>query len=108
MAYKSKKTLKRDEIRQDLLDQLERNGTVGKHYIDMIEDYMTLWDIKNGLEDDIKERGAAVPYVTMNGTVNIKKNESVGELIKVNAQMLKIMDALGVKPEQGDILGEEM
>lgn len=90
------------------MDQIERNGTVGKHYTDLIDDYMALWDAKNGLIADIKERGPVVPYVTMNGTVNMKKNESVGELLKVSAQMLKILDGIGIQPAQGDVFDDEM
>ena len=34
-----------------------------------------------------------------NGTTNKRKNDSVGDLLKVNGQMLKILDALGLDPE---------
>lgn len=108
MARKNKAELKREEIKQDLLDQLERNGTIGKYYTDLVDDYMSLWDVKNGLIADIKERGSVVPYVTVTGTVNMKKNESVGELLKVSAQMLKILDGLGIQPAQGDAFDDEM
>ena len=90
----------RTEIKQDLLDQLERNGTVGKYYLDLVGDYMKMWDAKNMLIKDIEARGAVVDYVSNNGTKNKKKNESVGELIKVNAQMTKLLDSLGIEPAQ--------
>lgn len=32
-----------ERIREDLIDQLERNGTVGGHYIDLVNDYMNMW-----------------------------------------------------------------
>ena len=89
---------KRKIIKQELLDQLDHNGTYGKHYIDLIDDYMGLWDTKNKLLADIKERGVIAPYTNANGTVTQKKNESVELLIRVNAQMLKLLDALGVTP----------
>lgn len=108
MARKTKRELKQSEIQQDLFDQLERNGTVGKYYTDLVDDYMALWETKNGLIEDIKGRGPVVPYVTGAGVVNMKKNESVGELLKVNAQMLKILDGLGISPAQGDSLDDEM
>lgn len=91
----------RDEIRQDLLDQLERNGTVGKFYTDLVEDYMGLYDVKTGLFADIRERGEKVPAVTAAGLETGKKtNDSVTDLLKVNAQMLKIMDSLGLDTDQ--------
>ena len=39
--------------------------------------------------------------VTSAGT-NLKKNDSVDQLIKLNAQMLKLLDSLGIKPAQSD------
>ena len=30
--------------------------------------------------------------------MNIKKNESVGEFLKVNAQMIKLLDSMGIVP----------
>ena len=90
---------KRSEIKKDLLDELERNGTVGKYYTDLVDDYMSLWDAKNLLEADVKERGAVVEYVSNNGTINKRKNESVGELVKVNDRMVKLLEALGITPD---------
>ena len=90
---------KRSEIKKDLLDELERNGTVGKYYTDLVDDYMSLWDAKNLLKADGKERGAVVEYVSNNGTINKRKNESVGELVKVNDRMVKLLEALGITPD---------
>ena len=99
----------RAEIRQDLLDQLDRNGTVGKYFTDLVEDYMRLWDAKNDLAEDVKTRGAKV-YVETATTSNLKTNDSVPDLLKVNAQMLKILDCIGIKPARtdGDSGDEEM
>ena len=99
----------RETIKTDLLDQLDRNGTIGKYYADLIEDYMSLWDAKTKLADDIKKRGAKVLVETAN-SANIKTNDSVPDLLKVNAQMLKILDSIGVKPAQmgGEAGGDEM
>lgn len=86
-----------DEIQQDLLKQLESNGTYGKHYEDLINDYMSMWNIKNRLIADIKERGVSVEW--NNGKQHgRKKNDSISELNKTNAQMLKILSELGLKP----------
>ncbi|MGL5245695.1 MAG: P27 family phage terminase small subunit [Sarcina sp.] len=86
-----------EEIKEDLLNQLESNGVYGKHYEDLINDYMSLWDIKNKLIADIEKRGVTVKW--SNGKqVSYKKNESIAELNKTNAQMLKILNELGLKP----------
>ena len=100
----AKKALKK-QIKQDLLDQLDRNGTHGDYYQDLVEDYMTLWDAKNALVEDINKRGVVVEYTSNTGQTNMKKNESVGELLKVNAQMTKLLDALGITPAQ--VIGDD-
>lgn len=104
------------KIKQDLIDQLERQGIFGQHYLDLINDYMELWEIKNRLIKDIKERGVAIRWETYNKDGELvqsgyKKNESIAELNKTSAQMLKILNELGLKPKPIDPeidLDEEM
>ena len=93
---------RKTEIKKDLLDQLERNGVYGKHYLDLINDYMSLWDIKNKLIEDIKKRGVSVYWCNGGGQEGYKKNDSIAELNKTNAQMLKILNELGLKPSRSD------
>lgn len=106
MPKKTKAQILRETIQQDLLDQLERSGTTGAFYADLVDDYMEMWDAKNMLTADIRERGVTVTYYTQAGE-NIKKNESVGELVKLNAQMLKLLCSLGIEPTQADGGGDE-
>lgn len=98
-----KKNIKRTklykEIRQDLLDQLERNGTYGKFFEDLVEDYMALWVIKNQLIEDIETRGVTCKYQNGKEQWGFKKNDSVSELSKTNAQMLKLLLQLGIKAQ---------
>lgn len=101
MARKSKeekdREFLRNEIKQDLLYQLEENGTRGKHFEDLVSDYMSMWDIKNKLIDDIKLRGVAIAWANSATQQGHKKNDSVAELNKTNAQMLKILQQLNIK-----------
>ncbi len=90
------------EIKKDLLDQNERNGTVGKYYTDLIDDYMDMWVTKSLLINDIKERGVNSEYNNGGGQKGIKRNESIDQLIKLNAQMLKLLTEIGIKPSQQD------
>lgn len=106
MPKKTRAQILRETIRADLLGQLERNKTGGSYYADLVDDYMELWDTKNKLTADIRERGVTVTRVTQAG-VNTGKNDSVGELVKLNAQMLKLLDSLGIKPAQADGDGDE-
>lgn len=99
MSKKTRVQVLRETIKQDLLDQLERNGTAGAYYVDLIDDYMEMWDTKNKLTEDIRTRGVTVEIVTSAGS-NPRKNDSIGEMVKLNAQMLKLLDCLGVHPTQ--------
>lgn len=84
-------------VRKSLIAQLERNGATDEHYVDLVDDYMRLWRIKDELQADVAKRGAKVEIYTASA-VNIKTNDSVLDLLKVNAQMLKILEALNLKP----------
>lgn len=99
------------KIKRDLLDQLERQGVYGSHYLDLVDDYMALWEIKNDLIKDIKERGVTTKYQNGANQWGYKKNDSVAELNKTNAQMLKLLSELGLKAtnfEADDTDDEEM
>ena len=89
--------VKKAEIKQDLIDQLDRNGVYGSHYLDLIDDYMALWTIKNKLIADIRKRGVTVEYQNGANQWGHKRNDSVPELNRVSAQMLKILSELGLK-----------
>lgn len=85
-------------IEASLLEQLEVNKIDMEYNTDLIGDYMALWLTKCMLIDDINKRGVTVNYNNGGGQKGKKKNESVAELTKVNTQMLKILDSLGLKP----------
>jgi len=89
----------KSEIKKDLVEQLERKGVYGRHYLDLINDYMALWEIKNQLIKDIRERGVSIPWQNGPNQRGHKKNDSISELNKTNAQMLKILNELGLKAE---------
>jgi phage terminase small subunit len=91
-----------NEIKTDLLDQLDRNGTTGKYYTDLVNDYMDMWVTKCLLVDDIQRRGVTIKYDNGGGQKGTKKNDSIEQRIKINAQMLKLLSELGIKPSQQD------
>lgn len=88
---------KKSQIKQDLIDQLDRQGIYGQHYLDMVNDYLELWDIKNKLIKDIKKRGVTTRYQNGPDQWGHKKNDSIAELTKTSGQMLKILSELGLK-----------
>ena len=102
----AKKPVKYVRIKSDLMDQMERNQTYGEHFEDLLNDYMSLYEIKN-----IEKRGVTVEYNNGGGQKGIKKNDSIEQLLKANTQMLKILDALGIKAVQetdGEFDDEEL
>lgn len=86
----------REIILDSLVDQLIANQINLPFYRDLVDDYMALWDIKNKLIADIKERGVTI-YWENGKQSGKKKNESVNELNKTNMQMLKLLSELGLK-----------
>lgn len=90
------------EIRKDLINQLDANGTVGKHFKDLVDDYMELWMTKCMLVDDIHKRGINVKYNNGGGQKGMQDNKSIEKLIKVNSQMISLLDKLGIKSIQSD------
>ena len=103
-----KRENKRKEIRKELLNQLQRNGIYTQYYVDLVEKYMDFWDVENDLIDDIQKRGVVVTYDNGGGLKGSKKNDSIDQRIKVNAQMLKILDSLGIKPTPVEVDDEEL
>ena len=95
----------RSQIRTDLLNQLEENGTYGKQYEDLVEDYMRLWDTKNELFKNIKENGVSVKWQNSEASFGYKKNDSISEAVRVSAQMLKILHTLKLTP--GNKVGDD-
>lgn len=84
------------ELRDNLIRQLVNDKKDCKQNLDLVADYMDLWVTKRLLREDIFERGVKVECYTARGDLNYKKNESVTELTKINASMLKILQHLDI------------
>ena len=97
---KSKKQLLKENLKQDLIDQLERNGTYGSYYHDMVDDWLTLWENKYELTLDLKNRGGKIVKFDSKGQKQIVNNESSDLLIKITVQMQKILEFLRLKPPE--------
>lgn len=104
MARISKK-----KIRDDLIKQLEERGLEKMcHYVSLVDDYCRLWEVKDMLFEDISQRGVNVPYNNGGGQSGFKRNDSVSELTRVNAQMLKILSELGLRGADIEAKEEEV
>lgn len=104
-----KEKLREDEIlaqkkaiKEDLQNQLTVQGKFGKHFDDMVEDYLYLVELKEKLKDDIKMNGIRYKSTGGNGFTTYKANESCERLLKTNAEMLKILQELELKAPDKD------
>ena len=87
-------TVKR-RVRKSLEEQLAAKGADVDLYLDQINDYMDLWDLKESLIKDIKENGLRMMYEGSTGPVE-KDNPSPRQLPIVNRQMLAILKQLDI------------
>ncbi len=87
-------------IKEDLLFQLQTLNKIGKFYTDMVDDYIYFYQLKRKLQTDIRTKGLRYKQVNGNGIVVDKPNESILNLTKINTQMLKILNDLGLKEPQ--------
>jgi len=97
-------------IKEDLILQLQSLNKIGKYYEDMVTDYIYFFQLKNKLKKDIKDQGIRYKYINGNGITVDKPNESIINLTKINTQMLKILNDLGLQTPQieDDSDGEDL
>lgn len=92
-GVKDDATKSRNRIKKGLLDQLKENGVDGHHYKDMIDKYLTMWDMAKELEVDFRLEG-----VKIFSNTGSKINPSVPEYARTNNQMLRLLSEMGLKP----------
>ena len=102
-----KKTKEYKEIRGSLLQQLKDTNNLNAHFKGLVEDYMCLYVIKNCLIEDIGLRGVVCEYRNGATQYGYKRNDSTTELVKVNAQMLKILSQLKIQPKEVELIEED-
>ena len=102
---KSQKEIEYERIKANLLDQLKAKDRYEEVYIDLVNDYMAMWKIKNDLIEDINSRGVRIETFNSKGQVILKKNDNISEVPKYNSQMMKLLADLGLSAaefESGD------
>lgn len=106
-AKKPQNTEKYKQIKADLINQLERNGNNQPIFLDMVDNYMIMWSTAQLLKADIDKRGVSVEYNNGGGQSGLKKNESVELFNKTNAQMLKLLADLKIRPSTNGSIEDE-
>lgn len=89
--------MKKNEVKEDLIDQLIAKGKHQSFYTDLVDDYMKYWDLKRKLQKDIRDKGLRYEVTSGNGFVSEKPNESIQNIMKVTSTMLKILQDLGLQ-----------
>ncbi|BFK24969.1 hypothetical protein [Blautia producta] len=85
------------QMRESLMDQLRLQGKTADFYTELANDYVYYWKLKKKLIADIKENGIRYKAVNGNGISVEKANESVMNLQKTTATMLKILNDLNLQ-----------
>lgn len=92
------------QVEKSLIEQLTQMGANIPFFEDRVADYMCLWDVKNGLQKDIKKRGVTYKDVSSVGVEMTKNNPSTKvvydsileryTLIEVGEKSLSLYDFL--------------
>lgn len=89
----------RKRVRISLEKQLIAKGADIDLFRDQINDYMSMWDLKEQLKDDIEEHGLRLNYSTANGGKVEKDNPSVKQLPLINKQMLMLLKQMEISTD---------
>lgn len=87
------------KIKTSLTQQLKAKNADTPCFLSLVDDYMSMWVSKELLYQDIQERGCLVLYDNGGGQRGCKRNDSIMDFNKTNAQMLKLLSELGIKPD---------
>lgn len=110
MGYKLNKieVQKQSQIRDDLTNELISQGKDKSYYFDLVNQYCEMFAICRALIADIKERGVSISWSNSATQKGYKKNDSIAEFNKTNAQMLKILNELGLRGANLDVDSNEI
>lgn len=110
MPRKSKKNdnlYENSSVYIDLKEQLVKNNNYSSYTEELLQKYMNFTQIEELLKEDINDRGVSIPWNNGGGQKGYKKNDSISELTKTNAQKLKLLNALGIKAPETKESGDE-
>lgn len=95
------------QMETSLLEQLKLQNKTSDFYSDLVNDYMSYWSLKKKLIADIKKKGLRYKMINGNGIEVEKPNESVTNLPKITAAMLKILNDLNLKEPLSETTDED-
>ena len=89
--------MKRSEIQRSLIEQLTAQNKTDPYYMDLVEKYMSLWDLMKSLQKDINTKGIRYSSINGNGVETEKPNESIQNLNKTMGTMMNILRDLNLR-----------
>lgn len=92
-----KVSAKERRVKGALVEQLKLQNKTADFYMDLVDDYMSYWRMKEDIVNDIAAKGLRYECINGNGVKVEKPNESVQNLQKTTAIMLKILNDLNLK-----------
>lgn len=88
------------KIKKDLLAQLNKTGAGTPIFVDMVEQYMSLYVTKELCRKNIAEYGVTIEYNNGGGQSGTTDNPALEKQIKASTQMLKILNYLKISVQQ--------
>lgn len=100
-----KKTAGYRKLKKDLKEDLEARGLVSEVYRESVERYLTLWELYQDAQRDIRERGLTVEDAR-GATV---ENRMISLALQTSREMRAIYADLGYKDQalKGAVIGAE-
>lgn len=87
---------KYETIKEDLMNQLDKQNKYGKHFEDLADHAVYLFSLKDDLQEDIKVNGIRVKMLTGNGYEKEVDNASIRNLNQVSSQLLRVLKDIGI------------
>lgn len=97
MKKLTKKKMIRNSIRDSMIGELEKQNKTTKYHLDLVEDYMKYYDMKEKLFNDIKKNGPRITVIGTGGSEITKDNKSYNLITKTTDIMLKILKSLNIE-----------
>nr|WP_255787136.1 P27 family phage terminase small subunit [Bacillus cereus group sp. BfR-BA-01355] len=76
---------------------MENANLNGMHYVDLVDDYITLFDTKNKLAREIKKNGPMIEWQNSESQKGMKANPATKEFRETNKRMTDLLKVLGLK-----------
>lgn len=91
-----RKTVTQTELRDSLIEQLERKGANVAVFVDQINSYIFFTVKEREMQKDIQKRGFSYEAISATGKKYMKDNPSVKNALLYNKQRLAILKELGL------------